>query len=82
MKISLTQYDTTVTIEEKRNGHTTDDMAQIFRQLLAGQGYTEEQIKQSIPNEHDVMESIQEALELQRGENFLDTENPVVDTIP
>ena len=70
MKLTLEQYGTVVTIEEKGDGHTVDSMAQFCRQLLAGQGYTEDQIKESMASEEDVVEQIQEALEVQKNEDF------------
>lgn len=62
MRLQLTQYDTTVTIEEERDGHTVDDMVQFFRQLLEGQGYMEEQVLEAMPTEKAMFDMIEGAI--------------------
>jgi cupin superfamily acireductone dioxygenase involved in methionine salvage len=62
MRLQLTQYDTTVTIEKEGDGHTVDDMVQFFRQLLEGQGYMEEQVLEAMPTEEAVSDMIEGAI--------------------
>ena len=70
MKLQLEQNGTVVTIEREGDGQTGDQMAQLCRELLLGQGYHWDTVTESMPTEEDVVESIQEALELQRNEDF------------
>lgn len=86
MKLTLTQNGTTVTIETEGDGHTGDQMAQFCRELLLAQGYHPQTVSEALPSEEDVVEQIQEALELQRNEDFfgkgIDKDEPAVDTRP
>lgn len=75
MKLQLTQHDTTVTIEREGEEQTCDEMAQLCRQLLLGQGYHPSSVTESLPSEHEITEQIGEALEVQR-----DTDKPLVET--
>ena len=81
MKLQLTQNGTTVTIEREGDGQTGDQMAQLCRELLLGQGYHWDTVTESMPTEEEVVEQIQEALEVQRNEDFLDKEEATVDNI-
>lgn len=86
MKLILQQNGTTVTIEREGDGQTGDQMAQLCRELLLGQGYHWDTVTESLPTEEDVVDLIRESLELQRCESFLDKEVDkgceVFDTLP
>ncbi len=70
MRLQLTQHGTTGTIETKGDGQTGDTMAQHCRELLLGQGYHWQTVYEAMPSEEDVVEQIQEALEVQKNEDF------------
>lgn len=70
MELSLTQNGVTVTIKTEGDGQTGDTMAQFCRELLLAQGYHWDTVAEAMPSEEDVVESIHEALELQRNESF------------
>jgi hypothetical protein len=74
MKIQLTQSGTTVTIEREGDGQNGDQMAQLCRELLLAQGYHPNTVAECLPTEEDVVEQIQEALEFQKNESFLEKE--------
>ena len=74
MKLQLHQHDTTVTIEAAGDCQTCDQMAQYCREILLAQGYHPDSVAEALPTEEGVVEQIEEALEFQKGESFLDTE--------
>ena len=74
MKLQLIQCDTTVTIEREGDGQTGEQMAQLCRELLLGQGYHWATVHEAMPTEEDILEQIEEALEFQKNESFLDKE--------
>ena len=74
MKISLEQNGTTVTIEREGDGQTGDQMAQLCRELLLGQGYHPQTVYESSPTEEDVVEQIQDSLKSHKEESFLEKE--------
>lgn len=74
MKLSLTQHNTTVTIEAKGDVQTCYDMAQYCRELLLGQGYHWNSIEDALPTEEDVCKIVEEALEDHIKEEMPDKE--------
>lgn len=66
MKLQLTQNGTTVTIEREGDGQTGDQMAQLCRELLLGQGYHWDTVTEAIPTEEDVVELISDAINSQK----------------
>ena len=86
MKLTLEQNGVRVTIECAGDGQTGDQMAQFCREALLAQGYHWNTITDAMPTEEDVVEQIQEALEVQKNEDFLgkevDSQPEVFDTTP
>ena len=66
MKLQLIQNGTTVTIEREGDGQTGDQMAQLCRELLLGQGYHWDTVTESIPTEEDIVGFISDAINSQK----------------
>ena len=79
MKLTLTQNGVTVTIETEGDGQTGDQMAQLCRELLLGQGYHWDTITEVMPTEEDVVEMISDAINSQKE---VDSPPEVFDTTP
>jgi len=79
MKLTLIQCDTTVTIEREGDGQTGEQMAQLCRELLLGQGYHWQTVHESMPTEEDVVEQISDAI---NSEKDVDNSEIEFDTTP
>jgi len=79
MKLTLEQNGVTVTIETEGDGQTGDQMAQLCRELLLGQGYHWDTVAESMPTEEDVVEMISDAI---NSNKEVDSTPEVFDTTP